>query len=240
MSWLRKYTIISTYFRHISQNGILRGGVFSNNVTEIIGSPGSGKTLLCYTLIMTTILKTTDDILFIDSGTSFNYDRIFSMSEELSLNRKETEPEFLSRVKSVKVFKPRELMMVLISLIKQLESNKGKQTIRLVIIDCFSSLMNMNRDLSDYATNLEEIYKLMRILNTKFYVGVLVTCAVNTKNQKPRSILPTPWNFCTNVSLYIEQVPVEMKTIDNMKNTYKCHVIDNDYIDEAKSILIKL
>lgn len=35
----------------------------------------------------------------------------------------------------------------------------------MVIIDSFSSLMNLNMELSDYEERLSEVYRLMRTLN---------------------------------------------------------------------------
>lgn len=57
---------------------LLRGGLTSNKITEITGVIGSGKTRLCMKVLLSALAKTTDHVLFIDSGTSFSYQRLES------------------------------------------------------------------------------------------------------------------------------------------------------------------
>ena len=57
---------------------MLRGGLHSNKLTEITGMTGAGKTRFCYKVLLSALAKTTDHVLFIDSGTSFSYERLES------------------------------------------------------------------------------------------------------------------------------------------------------------------
>ena len=68
----------------------MHGGLFSNNISEIFGGPGSGKTALCYQIALATLGNTIDDVLYIDSGTSFSYHKLtalFEVVNKIELNK---------------------------------------------------------------------------------------------------------------------------------------------------------
>ena len=54
----------------------MNGGLFSNQLTEIVGASGSGKTELCYCVLKKGLGDSRIRFLFLDSGQSFSYSRL--------------------------------------------------------------------------------------------------------------------------------------------------------------------
>ncbi|VDO79541.1 unnamed protein product [Soboliphyme baturini] len=51
---------------------IIGGGLFSGEITEIAGPPGSGKTQFCLTFAASTVMKSGCRVLYVDSTGSFS------------------------------------------------------------------------------------------------------------------------------------------------------------------------
>ena len=53
-------------------DNLLNGGIYSNQILEMTGASGSGKTHLCYKILAHALLNKKDNFIFLDSGHSFD------------------------------------------------------------------------------------------------------------------------------------------------------------------------
>jgi len=57
-------------------DAILHDGIYNTKITELTGISGSGKTRFCYKLILSILARTSEKVLYIDSGSSFSIERL--------------------------------------------------------------------------------------------------------------------------------------------------------------------
>lgn len=57
-------------------DNLLDGGLFSGNIYELCGPSASGKTQLCYSVLLNLIITTKKDIVYIDTKNKFSVNRI--------------------------------------------------------------------------------------------------------------------------------------------------------------------
>ena len=51
----------------------------------------------------------------------------------------------------------------------------------------------------------------------------------NTKAQKPKSLLATPWNFMPQISMLIENMSADILKQDTQKGFYKITLLSSEY-----------
>lgn len=80
------------------------------------------------------------------------------------------------RVHHRRFYKKKDLILELVSLINCLENmrNLNENSLRFIMIDNFSFTLFPINDYMKYDVWIAELIKLFKILNNKFYIGVLV------------------------------------------------------------------
>ncbi len=95
---------------------MLQGGLYSNQITEIIGLAGSGKTEFCVNVSLTSLITTIDHIVYIHSLGQNGLNRLKAKAESMNLSENEIN-ELLKRFFHIAVGNSKELILLLASLI---------------------------------------------------------------------------------------------------------------------------
>jgi len=220
-------------------DALLHDGLNNNKITEITGLSGSGKTRFCSKLMLNILASTSEKIIYLDSGTSFSFEKLEYYCNKFGMTRNAKDKDILhSRVKHAITRTPKDLLLALISIIESIQ--KGLQ-LTYIIVDSFSSIMNITGELSDFEESLSEVYRLFKYLNSQS-VGILVTTIAKpftSKTQKPKSILTTPWNFMPQTTILIDNIGNEAKS-DSQKGFYKMTILSSEYSDDLPSVMVQL
>ncbi len=64
-------------------DNLLNGGIYSNQILEITGCSGSGKTHLCYKILAHSIKNKKDNFIFLDSGQTFDLSKLLKFVLEI-------------------------------------------------------------------------------------------------------------------------------------------------------------
>ncbi|XP_070571463.1 DNA repair protein RAD51 homolog 4-like [Ptychodera flava] len=83
---IRKAAILPT--GSDSLDNLLDGGVYTSEVTEIVGATATGKTQFCLTLASSVAMTTRQNVLYIDSNGSFSAERVEDIMRERQLSDK--------------------------------------------------------------------------------------------------------------------------------------------------------
>ncbi|XP_020601722.1 DNA repair protein RAD51 homolog 4-like [Orbicella faveolata] len=77
---MSRFSILSTGCDNLDE--LLDGGLYTGELTEIVGSAGVGKSQICMGIAMFTAMETKKNVLYIDTGGSLSATRIKDMLQE--------------------------------------------------------------------------------------------------------------------------------------------------------------
>jgi RAD51-like protein 3 len=134
-------TTISVY---CSIDDLLDGGVFTGEVTELTGSPSSGKTQLCFMTALTAAATTGTSVLYIDTLNSLSSLRLAEIYKKNPLFSQRSDLEqTLGKISCVHVYDIFQMIEVLETFLRDLgdEGSRNRLT-KLVVIDSIASVIS--------------------------------------------------------------------------------------------------
>lgn len=159
-------------------DGVLRGGLHTREITELVGMPGSCKTLLA---IQTSLIAASSSqrVVYIDTCNSFSMPRVQCIFKDLGgfeedgLTLKDEHRQILSHIKVVPSFAPESLLDAL----QEVHDIDASQIPRLVVIDSISSALGPYLGGKSDTGNklLTHAYTMMRQIIAKHNLAILVT-----------------------------------------------------------------
>ena len=79
-NFLSRARVLSTGPHSPGLDRLLMGGIFTGELTELVGGPASGKTQLCFSVALDLLARVTDEtVAFIDTSNSFSAYRLIQM-----------------------------------------------------------------------------------------------------------------------------------------------------------------
>ncbi|GIY04455.1 DNA repair protein RAD51 homolog 4 [Caerostris extrusa] len=218
-------------------NKFLSGGIYTGEVTEIHGRPGSGKTQFCLSLVSNLILETKSTILYLDVSNNFVAKRV----EEILLEKSGENQDVINKLQNVKVKRIYDIYD-LFDCADVLETELCKQEgvffryMKLLIIDSITPLLAPCFD-GKYLDGLGLINSLSQRLHTLCSEHKLaVLLCNNTVQGKHVSIKPAlglNWKYVPSVSLCIERLsetPLhKIKAVKSCRNNVYGEVVFQCY-----------
>lgn len=142
---------------------LISNGVYSNEITEITGFSSSGKTEFCLNLSANLMVRSpSSSVLYIDSNHGFCPIRIRSLLLSKMSEQSADLDKILASIRTVKCSSPFELLDVLFSIKKSVNSSNDLPTPNLLVIDSLNTLF-------------EALFKPNYSLDATFYL----TCVSN-------------------------------------------------------------
>ncbi|XP_017036812.1 DNA repair protein RAD51 homolog 3 [Drosophila kikkawai] len=160
----------------------LGGGISLGQITELIGTSGTGKTQLCLQLCLNVqIPKSVGGLegsaLFIDTRQDFHPERLLGLAKDLEKRYKRRAPGFeasrmLKRVHHVRCPNAAQLMASVLSCHRHLRDHPD---IKLIVIDSLAFSLRMLEDGAQRFELLLELHDSMRRLQRQHNVAWVVT-----------------------------------------------------------------
>lgn len=141
---MTRFSILSTGCKNLDE--LLDGGLYTGDVTEIVGAAGTGKSQICMNIALSTSMEAKKYVIYIDTGGSFCGERIKQLLEgcKASLDDEEIH-KILSRISVIQAFDIFSMLEALESvrqrLVSETEDEKTLQ-LRLVIVDCLAAVVS--------------------------------------------------------------------------------------------------
>lgn len=157
---------------------ILEGGLYTGEITELIGAGSSGKTQICLSTVKTVSSDLEKNIVYFDTGGQFDTARIADMMSAAGLNGP-AQHAALQRIRIVRVFD-------IFSLFTELEMLKNAidggddifyKSLKLVVFDSLGTLtapVSFRVDSSSSGL-LVHVTRVIKSLAVEFMLGTLVT-----------------------------------------------------------------
>ncbi|NWH77409.1 RA51D protein, partial [Piaya cayana] len=191
-----------------SLDQLLDSGLYTGEVTELMGAPGSGKTQVCLGIAASVSLSLKQHVLFLDSTGGFTASRLFQMLR--AQTEDEEEQAALQRIQVVRVFDVYEML----SALQELRDRLSQQVVismgplKIVVIDSVSAVIYplLGGKQSEGLAIMMHLAGELKTLAREFSLAVVVTNQVtrdgSTGPLKPA--LGRSWSFVPSTRVLLE------------------------------------
>ncbi|XP_064379434.1 DNA repair protein RAD51 homolog 4 isoform X2 [Dromaius novaehollandiae] len=192
-----------------SLDKLLDSGLYTGEVTELMGVPGSGKTQVCLSIAASVSLCLKQHVLFLDSTGGFTASRLYQMLQAQPEDEEE-QLEALQRVQVVRVFDVYEMLRALQelrdSLSQQVLSSTGP--LKVVLIDSVSAVIYplLGGKQSEGLALMMQLARELKMLAREFSLAVVVTNQV-TRDSSAGPLKPAlgrSWSFVPSTRVLLE------------------------------------
>ncbi|NWW16037.1 RA51D protein, partial [Falcunculus frontatus] len=191
-----------------SLDQLLDSGLYTGEVTELMGAPGSGKTQVCLGIAASVSLGLKQHVLFLDSTGGFTASRLYQMLR--AQTEDEEEQAALQRVQVVRVFSIYELL----SALQELRDRLSQQVVssvgplKMVVLDSVSAVIYplLGGRQSEGLALMMQLSRELKTLAREFSLAVVVTNQV-TRDSSSGPLKPAlgrSWSFVPSTRVLLE------------------------------------
>ncbi|NXW76011.1 RA51D protein, partial [Hirundo rustica] len=207
-----------------SLDQLLDSGLYTGEVTELMGAPGSGKTQVCLGIAASVSLGLRQHVLFLDSTGGFTASRLYQILRAQTEDEEEQarqvlgrlklcfvlQLEALQRIQLVRVFNIYELLRALQELwdrlSQQVVSSVGP--LKMVLLDSVSAVIYplLGGRQSEGLALMMQLSREMKTLAREFSLAVVVTNQV-TRDSSTGPLKPAlgrSWSFVPSTRVLLE------------------------------------
>ncbi|NXW01984.1 RA51D protein, partial [Fregetta grallaria] len=191
-----------------SLDQLLDSGLYTGEVTELMGAPGSGKTQVCLGIAASVSLGLKQHVLFLDSTAGFTASRVYQMLQARAED--EEEQAALQRIQVVRVFNIYEMLSALQELRNRLSQQvvSSMGPLKIVVIDSVSAVIYplLGGKQSEGLAIMMQLARELKTLAREFSLAVVVTNQV-TRDSSTGPLKPAlgrSWSFVPSTRVLLE------------------------------------
>ncbi|NXT89175.1 RA51D protein, partial [Anhinga rufa] len=206
-----------------SLDQLLDSGLYTGEVTELMGAPGSGKTQVCLGIAASVSLGLKQHVLFLDSTGGFTASRLYQILQGRAEDKEEQASSpgagpstctkitlALQRIQVVRVFDIYEMLKALQELrdglSQQVVSSMGP--LKIVVIDSVSAVIYplLGGKQSEGLAIMMQLARELKTLAREFSLAIVVTNQV-TRDSSTGSLKPAlgrSWSFVPSTRVLLE------------------------------------
>ncbi|NXI78041.1 RA51D protein, partial [Rhipidura dahli] len=207
-----------------SLDQLLDSGLYTGEVTELMGAPGSGKTQVCLGIAASVSLGLKQHVVFLDSTAGFTASRLYQMLQAQTEDEEEQarqvlgrlrlcfvlQLEALQRIQVVRVFSIYELL----SALQELRDRLSQQVVssvgplKVVVLDSVSAVIYplLGGRQSEGLALMMQLSRELKTLAREFSLAVVVTNQV-TRDSSTGPLKPAlgrSWSFVPSTRVLLE------------------------------------
>ncbi|XP_050570700.1 DNA repair protein RAD51 homolog 4 isoform X4 [Cygnus atratus] len=188
---------------------LLDSGLYTGEVTELMGAPGSGKTQVCLSITASVSLGLKQHVLFLDSTGGFTASRLYQMLQAQAEDEEE-QLEALQRIQVARVFDVYEMLSALQEVRDRLSQQAVSCTgpLKTVVIDSVSAVIHplLGGRQSEGLAIMMQLARELKMLAKEFSLAVVVTNQV-TRDSSTGLLKPAlgrSWSFVPSTRVLLE------------------------------------
>eukprot|EP00026_Physarum_polycephalum_P011659 Phypoly_transcript_11899.p1 GENE.Phypoly_transcript_11899~~Phypoly_transcript_11899.p1 ORF type:complete len:362 (+),score=64.34 Phypoly_transcript_11899:42-1127(+) len=173
---------------------VLRGGIPSSSITEIVGPSGVGKTQLCHMLAVLAAKNFEEEsgVIYFDTEKAFSASRLVEIAEGLDpfkFNRTENPGNLVELSQRIIIYDNFNTSSEVLERLESLDDVIVERKVKLIVIDSIASILRKDFDSSSAIARQNLLSKevaAMKYLSETFSIPVVVTNQVATMfSQNP-------------------------------------------------------
>ncbi|XP_047923944.2 DNA repair protein RAD51 homolog 4 isoform X1 [Anser cygnoides] len=201
-----------------SLDQLLDSGLYTGEVTELMGAPGSGKTQVCLSIAASVSLGLKQHVLFLDSTGGFTASRLYQILQAQAEDEEEqavgdtalSQLEALQRIQVARVFDVYEMLSALQEVRDRLSQQAVSCTgpLKTVVIDSVSAVIHplLGGRQSEGLAIMMQLARELKMLAKEFSLAVVVTNQV-TRDSSTGLLKPAlgrSWSFVPSTRVLLE------------------------------------
>ncbi|NWZ21049.1 RA51D protein, partial [Asarcornis scutulata] len=193
-----------------SLDQLLDSGLYTGEVTELMGAPGSGKTQVCLSIAASVSLSLKQHVLFLDSTGGFTASRLYQMLQAQAEDEEEQASSALQRIQVARVFDVYEMLSALQEVRDHLSQQAVSCTgpLKTVLIDSVSAVIHplLGGRQSEGLAIMMQLARELKMLAKEFSLAVVVTNQV-TRDSSTGLLKPAlgrSWSFVPSTRVLLE------------------------------------
>lgn len=212
---MARFCILSTGCDKLDE--LLDGGLYTGELTEIVGAAGTGKSQICLSIATFTAMKAKQEVLYIDTGGSFSGTRMKEMLQgwNSSLDDQETH-DVLSRITVIQAFDIFSVLETLESVRHRLavqvqDDGDNAQHVRMIIVDSVAAVVSPilgGQQIHGHSL-MVNLSRTLKSLVVEHSVAVVISNNVVTDSSKSsfstKPALGPTWAHVPNTRLFIQK-----------------------------------
>ncbi|XP_067328182.1 DNA repair protein RAD51 homolog 4 [Anolis sagrei] len=193
-----------------SLDRLLDSGLYTGEITEFVGAPGSGKTQICLAIAAHTALILKQEVLYIDSSGGFSAARLLQMLQRMTGNEEE-QTEALQRIHVNRVFEAYKMLDSLQDLRSTLaqQAMNGCGSAKVLVVDSMWAPLSplLGGRSPDGMALMSHLALELKTLAKDFGVALVLTNAVTRDPSSgcPRAALGRSWASVPNTRILLEK-----------------------------------
>lgn len=122
-------------------------GISSDELVEVSGASGSGKTYFCLKMVSLALLEKDIACIYVDTSNYINSNNVGMvlrnfMNQTNQQEKQKKVVEVLGRLKVLKVFELDQLLLLLAQILSRIKQRRLNMNLKLIVIDSLSSLFS--------------------------------------------------------------------------------------------------
>uniref|UniRef100_A0A3Q3WV54 DNA repair protein RAD51 homolog 4 n=1 Tax=Mola mola TaxID=94237 RepID=A0A3Q3WV54_MOLML len=192
-----------------SLDKLLDSGLYTGEITELSGGPGSGKSQVCFGVAVNISYHLKQSVIFIDTTGGLTARRLLQMLEAETSNREE-QMEALQRIHIFRLFDVFSLLDCLYSLRTGMlqQASVGGGSVKAVIVDSVSAVIAplLGGKQSEGMSLMTQVAGVLKTMAKDFNVAVLVTNHVTRSSSRVQPGLGVSWRHVPRTRILLERV----------------------------------
>ncbi|XP_046873988.1 DNA repair protein RAD51 homolog 4 isoform X2 [Hypomesus transpacificus] len=189
---------------------MLDSGLYTGELTELAGGPGSGKTQVCFGVTLSISYQLKQSVVYIDSTGGMSASRLLQMLQAKSCNMEE-QMEALQRIQIFRLFDAFSLLGCLHSLrcVGLQQASLGGGSVKAVIVDSVSALISplLGGKHNEGMSLMMQVAGVLKTIAKDFNVAALVTNHTTRDGSgQPKPGLGLSWSHVPRTRVLLERV----------------------------------
>nr|XP_029527393.1 DNA repair protein RAD51 homolog 4 [Oncorhynchus nerka] len=193
-----------------SLDKLLDSGLYTGELTELAGGPGSGKTQVCFGVAVNISYQLKQRVIYVDSTGGLSASRLLQMLQAKSCNIEE-QMEALQRIQVFPVFDIFSLLGCLhhFRCVGLQQASAGGGSVKAVIVDSVSAVISpiLGGKQNEGMSMMMQVAGLLKTIAKDFNVAVLVTNTVTRDgNGQLKAGLGQTWSHVPRIRILLQRL----------------------------------
>ncbi|CAH1800390.1 unnamed protein product [Owenia fusiformis] len=191
---------------------LLDGGLYTGEITEMIGPPAAGKTQVCIATAVAVVMETDHNVVYIDTGGSLCPSRLHQVMQSHDITEEKYE-EMCQRIQCFKIFDIFQLQECLQELHQKIlnQSAPFHSNLKLIIVDSVAAVILpiLGGAQTDSHGHMIHLSRILKSLATDCSTAVLITNNTTGANNDTGQVLPSlgrSWHHIPNTRIAISRM----------------------------------
>ncbi|XP_053474394.1 DNA repair protein RAD51 homolog 4 [Ictalurus furcatus] len=192
-----------------SMDNLLDSGLYTGEITELCGGPGTGKTQTCFSVAVNVAHELKQKVMYIDTNGGLSAARLLQMLQQKTVNTAE-QMNALQRIGVLRVFDVFALLSCLQSLrASGLQKGDVGGSVKAVIVDSVSAVLShmLGGKQNEGMSLMMQVATELKVIAKDFNVAVLVTNHVTRDgNNQVKAGLGQSWSHVPRTRILLQRV----------------------------------